>query len=227
MKQVTKQPSPAEFEAWKAYCKPTIWDDLKGKRASGPLPEGAVDYSKADLRTVLLNEQRRLCCYCNIQLIDESSDTAIDHVSPKDGIKNQHLIFDYNNLSLSCKGNEKTPRPRELHCDAEKHDKILPLSHFQAACETEIMYTLDGGIKGTTEGAKTTIAYLNLGIDKLVRLRAAAIAGFIFEDEEKTTLISREEAQLVLDGLNAEIQSPTSPLTPFIIAISQSLAGIV
>lgn len=226
MKQVIKQPTPPEFEAWKVYRKPTNWTHLSGSRAKGELPEGAVDYSKADLRTVLFNEQRGLCCYCNNQLIDDSSNTAIDHVSPKDGVINQHLIFDYNNLSLSCKGNEKTPKPRKLHCDAEKHEKVLSLTHFDAGCETEIVYAIDGGIEGSTPDATTTISHLNLGIDKLERLRADAIAGFVYEDEDKTVLISREEAQIVLQGLNDEINS-AAPLTPFIIAITQSLAGIV
>lgn len=232
MKHVTKQPSPADFEAWKAYRSRIRkgelirWGELKGNRAQGPLPEGAVDYSKAEIRTVLFNEQRGLCCYCNDQLIDNASNTAIDHVSPKEGTANQHLIFDYNNLSLSCKGNEKTPKPRELHCDAEKHDKVLPLTQFDLNCETDIVFAIDGGINGTTDAANTTIDYLNLSIEKLERLRADAIAGFVYEDEEKTMLISREEAKAVLQGLNAEVESAPL-LRPFIVAITQSLAGIV
>lgn len=227
MKHVNKQPSPQEFEDWKVFKQPTNWTvDLNGKRSRDPIPEGVVDYSKADLRTALFAEQQGICCYCNNALKDESYHTAIDHVSPKEGTQNQHLIFDYNNLSLSCKGNERTPKPRELHCDAEKHDKVLPLTHFNARCETEIIYALDGGIAGTTDDAKTTIKYLNLGINKLEALRADAIAGFVYEDEDRTVLISREEAQLTLAGLNAEMNT-TLQLTPFIIAITQSLEGIV
>ena len=225
MKHVTKQPSPQAFEDWKTYLKPTKWSQLQGKRAPLPLQEGAVDYSKSDLRTVLFNEQRGLCCYCNQSVCDEASATAIDHVSPKEGTQNQHLIFDYNNLSLSCKGNEKTPKPRHLHCDAEKNNNIIPLTHFESRCETEIVYAIDGGVAGTTENAKTTISYLNLGIDKLDRLRENAIAGFVYEDEAKTMLISRADAQELLTGFQAEVEGE-GLLTPFIIAIMQSLDGI-
>lgn len=89
----------------------------------------------------------------------------------------------------------------------------------------QILYAIDGGVAGITENAKTTISHLNLGIDKLERLRENAIAGFLYEDEEKTVLISRADAQQLLAGYQAEVEG-TGLLTPFIVAIMQSLDGI-
>lgn len=225
MKHISKKTSPPEFESWKAYREPTNWNDLPGNRAVPPPPAPTVDYAKSDLRAALHTEQQGLCCYCNQALENTSSGTAIDHVSPKQGTQNQDLLFDYHNLALSCKGNEKPPKPRHLHCDAQKGNRTLPLTPFETRCETAIRYALDGGVAGTSPDAMTTICYLNLNIKKLQQLRAAAIAGFIYEDEDKTILIEPAEAKSLLTQLTTS-RAAAGELTPFIVALQQSLAGI-
>ena len=225
MKYVIKKESPEAFELWKAQRKPLRWEDLLGKRANEAAAE-VTDYSKAELRTALYEEQRHLCCYCNQRIADTAAGTAIDHIQPREGTTNQHLIFDYSNLGLSCKGGERDPKPRYTHCDNYKGSSSLPLTHLDPRCEVEIRYTLDGRSVGTSPGAVETIRVLNLSNPKLNALREGAIAGLIYTDQQQTELISAQDARAVHDGLMQLIQEE-SELPAFVIALVHALRLIM
>ena len=149
----------------------------------GNLPPGnkrepdVIYYSKAQLRETLLKEQNELCGYCEMQITNHPLSTKIEHIEPREGDTQTERVFDYSNLILSCNGGEKDPPPKELHCDAEKGDKPIPLSPLDKRCEDEINFSIDGKISGLTEDAQQTISVLNLHIAKLNNLREAAIAG--------------------------------------------------
>ncbi len=223
MRHIIKQPSPTEFELWKdtpmsedSDKKPTDFDKHFPSNPPKVKEEGKIYYSKYDLKTALLKEQNSLCCYCNVEIKNDHN-TTIKHLKPKEGTKNQHLIFDYDNLLASCNGNRKEPKPRVLHCDAEKDIKEIDLTPKMSECETEIIYAENGGISGITERANETVKVLNLGCDKLIDERAGKILGFIYEDELNTIKISELEAEKIYNALSK------TKSEPYIIAILQVL----
>lgn len=225
MRHIIKQSAPDEFEAWKDDKPRTRFEDLK---SSDSKEEGVVDYSTKKLKAELLKEQNNLCCYCNAA-IENDDKTTIEHLKPKEGTKNQHLIFDYDNLLASCDGNRKVPKPRDLHCDAVKDKKEIELTPKMKQCETEIAYAENGAIFGMTNRAKDTIGKLNLGCAKLTgerrgRINGRLYKGIILENSEfdynnpaNFERISKQEAK----NLYQELSKTKSE--PYIIAILQVL----
>ncbi len=194
MKYIIKGESPEQFERWKTANKPKSWDDLPGKLPpENRREEGVEYYSKEELRDVLLEEQGETCCYCEMLVSNHPLIAKIEHIEPREGDTQTERIFDFYNLAISCNGGEKDPKPKELHCDAEKGDKPIQLSPLDQRCETEITFTIAGKIIGLTEDAKQTISILNLDIPKLNNLREQAIAGYIYTDKDKTEYISIED----------------------------------
>jgi len=239
LRHITKQKSPDEFEAWKdtpmsedSDKKPTDFDKHFPSNPPKVKEEGKVYYSKYNLKTELLKEQNDLCCYCNTK-IENDSKTTIEHLKPKEGIKNQHLIFDYDNLLASCNGNRKEPKPRDLHCDAEKDKDPILLTPLMPECETEIIYAENGGISGKTGRANETIKTLNLNCGKLIGERADKIFGklykevipenndedFVFDynDPNNFERISPKEAEMLFNELSK------TKSEPYIITILQVL----
>lgn len=51
---------------------------------------------------ILENEQYYLCIYCEMKVVIEQ--THIEHLKPKGIPLYKHLIYDYNNLGISCNG---------------------------------------------------------------------------------------------------------------------------
>ncbi len=202
MKKINKNDSPSRFEDWKAYKRPKSWDELDGN----PIPAvrqiaGAKYYSKQELRKELLVETSGLCCYCETKLQNDSNVATVEHVQPKLGTVNRHLIFEYANLSISCKGGEKDPKPKELHCNSSKGSKPIPISIFDSRIEQEIKYSIDGKVNGTTVDANKTIEILNLNIKKLSNLRKSTVFGLIFSDVENTVLISEKDALILYNKI--------------------------
>jgi len=195
LKRIIKHQSPTAFEEWKKFKNPTNWNDLDGY----PVAEGDRDpeskyYSKQELRAALLSETQNLCCYCESKLENNPLRIKVEHVQPKIGTTKQHLLFEYSNLLISCNGGERDPKPKLLHCDTSKKDRIIPITPFDPIVESEIDYEFNGVITGKTEDARATIGILNLDIIKLRNRRLNKISGYIFKDEEETELISVEDA---------------------------------
>lgn len=220
MKYIVKKTAPEQFEKWKTYKKPTHWNDFDGKTI--PLErriEGAEYYSKEELRSYLLDEQSHVCCYCEMRIVNNPLTSKIEHVEPREGDTQTERIFDYNNLSLSCNGGERDPKPKLLHCDSSKKSKPLPFSHLDKRCEVELAFTLDGQIINKTQDAKEVIKILNLHIPKLKNARESAISGFIYTNEKKTELIKQEEKERLLNQLNNKYNLPFQ--TAIIAALNQ------
>ena len=208
MKHIIKGDSPEAFERWKVENQFTSWDSFAGKLPPKDKREkGVTYYSKTELREVLLEEQGYTCCYCEKEISNDHK-TAIEHVEPREGDTQTERIFDYSNLILSCNGGEKDPPPKELHCDAKKGKKLIPISPLDERCETEITFTVEGKILGLTEDAQQTISVLNLHIPKLNNMRKEAIAGYIFLDEEKTEFISNNDCNTLIINLQKTEKLP-------------------
>jgi len=198
LKKIIKHSSPKGFEEWKRFRNPTNWNQLDGN----PVPEinrndNFKYYSKHELRAKLLLETNNLCCYCECKIENSPLLSKVEHVQPKQGIQNQHLLFDYSNLLISCNGGERDPKPKEIHCDAHKNDSVIPLTPFDDRVESEIGYKINGAVVGFSEDAIETIKILNLDVSKLRNSRRNKISGFIFEDENEIELISAKEAEIL------------------------------
>jgi len=209
MKHIVKGASPEDFESWKAFRKPTNWKDLLGSLPPENRREPDIPYySKSQLREVLLEEQGYTCCYCEMRIFNNPLTSKIDHIEPREGDTQTERIFDYYNLAISCNGGERDPKPKILHCDTEKKNKYIKISPLNQRCETEITFTIEGKISGLTEDANHTISVLNLHIPKLNNLREAAIAGFIYLDEEKTQFIPKNDCNLLIINLQQNKKIP-------------------
>lgn len=218
MKYIEKNSSPQAFEDWKVFRKPTHWSQLDGTRMSASNRNASsIYYSKEELREVLLNEQGYTCCYCENEISNNPLIAKVDHIEPKIGNQNQHLIFDYYNLGLSCNGGERDEQPRKIHCDAAKQDNLLSITPYEQRCEEEIRFTVNGLIYSDTSDGTSTIETLNLGIDKLNNLRQVAIRSVVF-DSTKNDYVTITEASKLYDVYKARKK------VKFKSAILQSLA---
>lgn len=242
MRHIIKQKSPDEFEAWKDAPKTEDSDekpsDFDNEFQSNPpevMEEGIVYYSKEELKAELLKEQNGLCCYCN-KSMEEEKNSPIEHLKPKGKPKYKHLTFEYKNLLASCNGNQKDndgkkkePKPRILHCDAEKKDNEIELTPLMPECETEIIYAENGSISGITERAKQTIKVLNLDCNILTDIRKGVIQGKLFKeiipknssfdynDLTSNERISKQKAEELYNELSK------TKSEPYVIAILQVL----
>lgn len=221
---IKKKKSPNAFEDWKSYRNPTSWNDLIGKPVA-PIKriQNAKYYSKQELRAELLTEQENLCCYCEREISNDPLAVKVDHIKPRSG--NENLIFEYNNLGLSCSGGECDPKPRisATHCDTSKNGNEIPITPYDKRCEKDIDFIIKGNIFGKTENASKTIDVLNLDIPKLINLRSFTIAGIIFNDFENQTLISPNEATKIYNNLKSN--RPTKYQTSVLRSLEKVMAS--
>lgn len=223
MKYIRKHASPTEFEAWKIQENPQNWDVLQSFIPEERREEGLVYYSKQQLRELLLTEQGYLCCYCT-QEIDHTPKTTIEHLFPQAEDEDKGKIFDYMNLLACCNGGEQDPKPRQQHCGLARGSKPLLITPLMPDCESYFMYDQEGHILPTTSEAKQTIEILQLDIPKLKNLREIAISQYVFVDEDKRTLISPEDAKLLINRLQQRDQY--DKFKPFCVAIMNILRQI-
>lgn len=208
MKYIKKQQSPTLFEEWKKQVdlEKQILDRKKGGELwnlfhstcppKDKQEDNIVYYSKKELREELLKEQGFICCYCN-QSLKNDPKTIIEHLHDKDS--NLELTFEYNNLLVSCNGGQKDPKPKKLHCDAEKKDKTILVTPLETDCETHFYFDISGKIFSNTDNGEKTIKELNLNIKKLQDLRAGAIDGFLFNEDFE--VITENEAKIILENI--------------------------
>ncbi len=193
MKHISKNAEPQGFIDWKA----ANWEEIEQKndnKATGDMlwaafpsnrsePNAETEYSKADLRKAIAQEQFYLCCYCMVGIKGMPLDTKMEHFLPKENYKPKE-VFDYQNLLASCNGGERT-RPVELSCDSVKGsndpNQISIISPLSADCELHFDYKENGEIIGLTELGKATIKNLNLNCKRLKILREKVLQTYIFD----------------------------------------------
>lgn len=172
MKQIVKDTSPAEFEKWK--------EDFKALYHSDPLYKDFRETEEwVHLREVLLDEQGYICCYCMKRI--EDWDSHIEHFIPRadrklhpHSISVSHIELEYNNLFMSCNGEPKKPND---HCGRKKDSEqaVMLVCPTSPDVENQFIYEADGGIKGVTPEAMTSIRILGLDSYALNRHRETAI----------------------------------------------------
>lgn len=186
MKYIQKSKEPDSLTKWKQKF---------GNRT--PDWKSFAQSVKNDVYYSLLKEQGHICCYCGRTI--SRKECHIEHFRPKSVYR--HLTFEYTNLIASCQG-EDEDRPRvPVHCGHKKQawfDEQLMISPLEPKCADYFKYSSFGEILPTDDpekqpAAKTTIQKLALDINKLRKLRRAAIDAALLDMDGLTT----EEIQLL------------------------------
>lgn len=143
----------------------------------------------------LIREQGYVCCYCGCSI--ESDDVTIEHVLPKGNVRYRHLVGEYQNLLVSCKGGRDIPQDPATgdplyarsyylqHCDASKGENEIPIKPYDKDCESRFTYELDGTIScdPTDTDALSTISVLQLNCPYLEQSRKDEIEKAIYDEE--------------------------------------------
>ncbi len=193
MRYIRKGYEPESFTDWKERQKnrgnPLTWKTFRRRVTV-----------KNDVYDALLREQGYICCYCGMRITRDTS--HFEHLKPKSNITYAHLVLDYANLLVSCKGKSEDSGESEeehcvpVHCGHKKedwYDEHLMISPLDANCADFFRYSGSGEILPTDDPDKqaaaiTTIEKLGLDIDKLRAMRREAI----------------DAALLAIDGLTDE-----------------------
>lgn len=178
MKYIIKSKEPESFINWKNQANEDwqpSYDDLSGEE-------------KRDVKNALMNEQGHICCYCETWLIYDNS--HIEHLEPQSN--NEQGRLDFRNMLCSCQKELTKGEPR--HCGNSKGNDIIPITPLMPDCESKFTYTNDGQIRHTDEDSRQTIIHLELGIDKLNKLRESAVEPFLI-DPITLDEISEEESK--------------------------------
>jgi len=146
-------------------------------------------HHKGKVQETLIEEQGHICAYCNRRIHkgrespEDDDQLRIDHVKPKSKYPNQ--TFDYYNLIGCCFGDDRTPPPKEEHCDASKKNFEIPAALFPTnnTCESILMFTAEGEVISRDQAVEEAInTVLNLNCSKLVNYRKAVLEPLVEED---------------------------------------------
>ena len=210
MKKIVKGTSLQNFEQWKNDNATTIANMFAVGENGSDLWSFFKSSAKQifkDTRLQILEEQFYLCAYCNRKIHVDSTRiddryTTLNHVVPKSS-NPENLTFDYNNLVASCDGARKEPRPRNLHCDAQKNNNTILVSPLQFDCEDLIYYTSNGDISGISSAITDNLnEILGLNCSKLKNERENTIKGYIEDPDTADGLIDIPTAQELLESIN-------------------------
>ena len=159
-----------------------------------------TDEVRQDIRKACTTEQFYLCAYCCKRISGDSRDTMNEHVIARNLAPNRDL--DYTNIVASC----TTPN----QCDNAHGSQPLPLTPFDAECETALKFKISGRVTGLTDDARDTIRVLNLDNKSLREQRKIFIDTILFtygedaiEDNDLINIMIDELAQLEEGKLEA------------------------
>lgn len=155
----------------------TKWKQKLGKKT--PDWKAFPQSIKNEVYQSLLQEQGYICGYCGMAIARKQC--HIEHFRPKSVYR--HLTFEYTNLIASCQGEDEHKPRVPVHCGHKKQawfDEELMISPLDRKCADYFKYSGFGEILPTDDldkqpAAKTTIQKLALSIDKLRKMRRAAI----------------------------------------------------
>jgi uncharacterized protein (TIGR02646 family) len=147
--------------------------------------------SKKPLKKYILkNEQNYLCAYCESKI--ELENSHIEHIKPKARDKFPHLVFDYNNIVVSCNGNCHT-EDEDTHTCGHIKDNEYNNSKFLNPVELEnirdyFKYDIDEGKIISSEKDQNKSEYmittLHLNEGGLPEARKKALKIFIKKIKE-------------------------------------------
>ena len=159
----------------------------------------------------LIREQGYVCCYCGCSI--EKDRVTMEHVLPKGDARYCHLVGEYENLLVSCRGGRDIPldpttgiplyaRSYYLqHCDASKGNNEILIKPYDKDCESRFTYELDGTIScdATDTDAQTTISVLQLDCPYLEQSRKDEIEKAIYDEDGN--MLSTDELEKQFDRM--------------------------
>ena len=106
--------------------------------------------NKANLNSILREEQRNICCYCQRRidhyLGDKDTGAHNEHLNPQSLDPGDGSIdLDYNNIFACCIASQGLKRQSQ-HCGESKKNIIIRGSITEADCESRFKYNLVGEI---------------------------------------------------------------------------------
>ena len=159
----------------------------------------------------LIREQGYVCCYCGCSI--EKDSVTMEHVLPKGDSRYRHLVGEYENLLVSCRGGRDIPQDPATgaplyarsyylqHCDASKGEDEIPIKPYDKDCESRFTYEIDGTIScdPADTDAQTTISVLQLDCPYLEQSRKDEIEKAIYD--EYGNMLSTDELEKQFDRM--------------------------
>lgn len=200
MRKIDKQAGfePASLRQFKRRHKQGNYSDLTPEIRQG-------------IRLACTTEQFYLCAYCCKSISGNSKDTMNEHIEARKIAPNRSL--DYTNIVASC----TTPN----QCDDAHGAQPLPLTPFDAECETDLAFKLSGRVTGLTDDAKETIRVLNLDNKSLIEQRSQFVQALLLGGgvDPDDVIDDSDLIQMVINDLAQPQDGKLEAFTPVVINI--------
>ncbi len=163
MKHIVKGDEPESFQHWKHQNPTANWNDFSGSEVY------------QELRNRLIEQQEKLCCYCEIAL-KQNTDAHVEHLKDRQNYPQEK--FDFRNLLASCQHNDCCGHEKDrVHKKNRGYfaDMVSPLN---TDCQLRFTYTDNGKIIPSDEydtSAQKTIDLLALNCKRLRDQRESII----------------------------------------------------
>ena len=210
MRYVPKGTSPEFFEG----CKKELPENPEWHHFT---ENKELSECKKSLHEHLVNEQGKLCIYCERKI--ESAISHVEHIKPKDTSGHcADLVFAYENLVASCNGDlcesgsKQVYKPEDVHsCGHKKSNDFDEANFLNPVEEVQISehFTFDkesGAILSLNNNSKAhyTLTLLNLNNNRLCheRLKApkALISAILSSNNAKLKSMSKaDQVRLLLN----------------------------
>jgi uncharacterized protein (TIGR02646 family) len=154
MKQINKNTEPTTFANWKKQNSNCSWSNFSK-------PDSTHRDIYIQLRQKLIEEQEKMCCYCEVALKEER-DAHIEHLKDQDNHPNDR--YNFNNLFASCQHNDSCGHKKD---NGYFNEMISPIDK---KCQEKFTYTGAGSLISQDENdnfAKETIKLLGLNCKRL------------------------------------------------------------
>ncbi|GEM_PF-1190400 len=186
MKYICKTTEPENFRLWKNRNKGANWDDFSKTSEHG------------ELRNRLIEEQQRMCCYCEVLI--KLEDSHIEHLKPKGNPSYRKEMFLYENLLASCQFKDS--------CGVKKFGWYEPdmVSPLNENCSGRFTYTSDGSIIPSDKNdiwAEKTIEKLGLNCRRLRDRRMSIIRGLDNNGKGPDSAYLKAVIKEILEGKNS------------------------
>ncbi len=172
MRYIADREEPELFRKWASRNSKANWSDFSAST------DEEVKEIYNHLRETLISQQKQMCCYCEIALI-ENIDAHIEHLMDKDNFPKKKFQFD--NLLASCQYHDS--------CGHAKENKYFEgmLSPLDEECQSKFSYTGNGriiAVDESDEDAEKTIKLLDLNCKRLVDRRKSIITTLEYSDKK-------------------------------------------
>ncbi|CAA0159493.1 conserved hypothetical protein [Tenacibaculum maritimum] len=149
---------------------------------------------KKDFRTILFNEQKQICCYCEQEITNDHK-SVLEHFLPQSQFKRHEL--DYYNLHLSCTHDNQ-------YCDTSKANDLIVNVLLHPECESFFKYNTYGEILPNTHEYANFKDFLENKKQKKLRNKHLAIIHLISVLKLNSESLKNERKKTYNDLLKAK-----------------------